>query len=620
MRHDNIQRSIQVKSKQGSTLSDHGFSDASSSEASAHWFLSGTCLNNAPLNALPGQAIKELKSFDDFGLLSGKILNQHATKNRNDVTHFPDQILSAENTSTTNSAVIPTTADPSELGGSCDSCEIEQVEEMIDQGYDLYAVLREMSTVEGQIIDSYASQAAMREDSKNVGHDFSVDSSANDSLVDQMAHAVPVPSSSVTSTCPRFDPDSRRNSRATAEEIIFALHSKDMPLLRSILMEKKWPYHRSIGYILDQLFEFIIRESSDTDEAVMFLRDFAVCNRRGYLHDIIGVRLALRVACESGSVSKAIEMLGVFRNMFLVKSPQVGPSKCHSSICLMDEFYTTLFSIGSVDEVEEAHRKMITLRFDRNSNAFIRCFTEFMLGKREISYVFNEWKHMSSRLGSTCAAELLWEGIFTKVTDPNKQAWLAGQLLAHCRQHDHPYVAVVNLIITLLRLKNLDEARSVFVKVAVPGRFFKQPLSHIARYEDCLETIENFASLMTECMFSEKRTTNEEKISVLSSKSVLTPELSSVLDSFYGVARKQHKLIKQRGAKRRLYRVDDEQLYELAEHVQLLWLKEAEKSNNVQSVDRLTLWSTSNNLELSPNIRRRIASLKGIEDFEQTSS
>lgn len=47
-------------------------------------------------------------------------------------------------------SAIPTTADPSELGGSSETGDAEQLEELLEQGYDVSAVINEVAATEGR--------------------------------------------------------------------------------------------------------------------------------------------------------------------------------------------------------------------------------------------------------------------------------------------------------------------------------------------------------------------------------------------------------------------------------------------------------------------------------------
>ncbi|PIO70174.1 hypothetical protein TELCIR_07978 [Teladorsagia circumcincta] len=82
-----------------------------------------------------------------------------------------------------------------------------------------------------------------------------------------------------------------------------------------------------------------------------------------------------------------------------------------------------------------------------------------------------------------------------------------------------------------------------------------------------LEIIENFADLVTQCMFSEKRKVKEVK-TMVENASVLSPELLSVLDSFYGVGRPKQQKFNRDDSKSKLHRVNDEQLIELSQFMQ----------------------------------------------------
>ncbi|KAK6059136.1 hypothetical protein COOONC_03240 [Cooperia oncophora] len=574
LRHQHHRLAREEHGRSSNLLYDLHYEEHFPAEEPNHWFLNQRPVGNMSLNSIPQQAIRELRSFDDFGVLSADVMRSSPEQTFYNATTFMDELMSYEMPSVTSADAIPTSADPSELGGSSESSDMEQLEELIDQGYDVSAVLRDMCAAPGETCAVASDMAA-----KPVKERKQNDSGTQSDLLLQRAidtrsahHEDSVPSSSEHSKTHRFDPEIHREMRASPAEIIDAVHSQDLALLRSILTERKWPDHRSIGAYLDQLFELVIRDSYDTDEAVMFLQDFAVCNRRGFLHDVNGVRLALRVARDSGSVEAASEMLRVFRNMFLVKSPV--PSKSATSSSVLDEFYSALCSIGPPDQVEAVHKLMNSLGFDKNSESFLRCVTKALVEKGDVRRAFDEWQRLSMRYGTTGGSELLWQGIFEAVDNRAEQARLAGKLLRHCCQQDHPFAVISSLVMALVHLKHLDTARAVLIKVAVPGRFFKKPLACVTRCEDSLEVIENFAGLVTQCMFSEKRKIKEVKESS-GSASILSPELSSVLDSFYGKGRPKQQSSNRDDSKRKLHRVNDEQLFELSQFVQSLWLEKA---------------------------------------------
>ncbi|VDM67062.1 unnamed protein product [Strongylus vulgaris] len=293
-----------------------------------------------------------------------------------------DHLLSHDVSYAVNFSSIPTTADPSELGGFVESGELEQLEELLDEGYDVSAVLSSMSgseststslssapqvstTVKDRPVPEYEG-GAYRKGTRRVISESerrqrrSASSLSTSIDTSPSAYECP-PSPSKFDSFVRFDPDVHRSSKATAHEIISAVDNQDFSTLRAILMEKSWPDHRSIGHHLDKIFELVIRDCQDTDEAMLFFRDFAASNRRAFLHDVNGIRLACRVACDSGSVDAAMDALRIFRNMFLVRSRE------------------SITDAGSVGEVERLHRLMVDQGFDRDSEIFVRASTQSML-------------------------------------------------------------------------------------------------------------------------------------------------------------------------------------------------------------------------------------------------
>ncbi|VDM59119.1 unnamed protein product, partial [Angiostrongylus costaricensis] len=151
-----------------------------------------------------------------------------------------------------------------------------------------------------------------------------------------------------------------------------------------------------------------------------------------------------------------------------------------------------------------------------------------------------------------------------------------GELLEHCRQYDHPSAIIANVLIVLIRLNQIDAARSIFTKVLI--FYFKDSCS-----------------------------------------SFLSTELLSKLDSFYGVGRQRHRRkFSHKEEKPKLHRIDDEQLFELCEFFLcdkpcfffLGQFSFSELSSDFQSIDRLVSWSVKNRLEISPEVNKRIVRMK----------
>lgn len=544
-----------------------------------HWLSYSNCLDDSSRREFSKHLIRQMKPCDDFGFLSTKLAYTAISQQRN------QSVIAEENHSLY--AEIPTTVDPSELGGSTESVDTEQMEGLLINGNEIETSREIMEKERSLSSDEFLLGSSFREVNSSNEYKWLF-------------------SQSVPLKVERFGPSKHRLIKATAEEIITALENEDLTLLRSILMEKKWPSHRAIGPQLDQLFDFIIRESIDTGEAVVFIQDFAACNHRGYLHDVIGVRLALRVAHESNSVTEALEVLRMFRSVFVVRSPAQPRAKYSAMVA--EEFYDALFHIGSKAEVEDASKLMVVLGFERNFASFIRAYTNFVIKSScDIYEAYDQWFQICARHGVMHGSELMWEELFTKVSDPVEQARLADQLLAHSRLYDHPFAAVSNLIIALVRLNDLASAKAVFSRVAVPGRFFKRSFSLMVRSKDSLAVIERFALLMSECMFSEKRYSLSTRLPAAST--FLASQLASVLDTFFGVSSRKKAARKER--KRKFHRINDEHLYDLAALVQNTWLERAEMTNDLPAVDRLVAWSCSNRIDIPPNASQRISSLKG---------
>ncbi|KAK6753038.1 hypothetical protein RB195_012566 [Necator americanus] len=596
------------------------------SEANVRLFLSSTSFNSSSSSSSPREH-QELKSFDKFGLLSSGCVTSSPFEVIPERT-FMDQLLSRDAPSRMHFSVsvIPTTADPSELGGSSESADPEQLEDLLDEGYEAPTALSDVTASEIQSDKIFCASPVSsalnnntrpekdsdrhNETKRMISEGRKRDSTAE--VLKSTTTSTPAcisisecPSSSKSEIPLRFDPDINRQAKASSEEVISAVYNQDLSSLRSILMEKNWPDQRSIGRHLDSLFELVIRDCYDVDEAMVFLQDFAASYRRNFLHDVNGVRLACRVAYDTRSVDAAKETLRVFRNMFLVKSP-----KFSTPTTVLENFYSSLLSIGSVDQVEMLHKVMIDGGFDTSSDIFIHVLSKSMLLKRDFPHAFGEWRRFSFKYGTTCASDLIWEGLLASVSDRKKQACFSDDLLSHCLQFDHPFAIVANLIVTLVRMKQTDAARMVFTKVSVPGRFFKKPLRNQFHHECVIQVIEDFASLIVDCMLADKRRTKKDIAAPASGPTFLSSDLLLVLDSFCSTGRQKKLRLSNKNEKRKLHRINDEQLFELVEFVQSLWLKKAESDGDTQAINRLVAWSMTNRLEIPPKLSNRIAQLK----------
>ncbi|KJH53702.1 hypothetical protein DICVIV_00131 [Dictyocaulus viviparus] len=575
----------------------------------SHWLGNNNQLGTSRSTRLSYYTLDQLKSLGSFGLLSTWDVDSDCT-GIGDTTSIDDNSNNGDSPKI-DLSFIPTTADLLELGGLMDYCDVEQQDGLLHQRFYRPRVLNDGITL------------SVKNDLTLLGHDLEPSSSSHHSRP-KFAHISkshtrkcerskneilgdpPSSSPSRTRCNMRFDPDDNRTCRASIEEIVTAVRNQDLSSLRSILTEKRWPDCRSIGAHLDHLFELIIRDCHDVDEALLFFQDFAVCNRRGFLHDLNGIRLACRVARETGSLSATMEILRVFRNMFLVRSPK---AMCSIPEKILEEFYGILCSVGSKSDMRKLHESMISHAFVDNSDIFVRVYTEILLQKDDFVSVFDEWKRLSSRYGTTCASDLMWKGIFISVSDITKRAKLTDELLAHCNQYEHPAAIIANLILVLTQLNQIDAARTIFLKVSVPGRFFKKPVLRIARSEDALRIIENFASLVTECMFAEKRRP-ECSGAYEQTSSFLSVELLSKLNRFYGMGRSKLKKSNRKSEKLKLYCINEEQLIELTEFIQLIWMQKAEVNNDNGAIDRLISWSTTNRVEIPPKIKQRIDLLR----------
>ncbi|EYC08962.1 hypothetical protein Y032_0063g3454 [Ancylostoma ceylanicum] len=580
------------------------------SETNTQWFSSRTSFD-ALFSKAPEHALEELNSFDEFGSLSSRNVKPTTSHIEAPERSFMDQLLSHDASSAINFSAIPTTADPSELGGCAESGDGEQLEELMEQGYDVTAVINDLAGAERQSTICGLEESNFRNGtavatSVTQRRQLGSASSLPSSLTSDCSSVHERPSPTEADIQVRFDPDIHRPIKATVEEIMSAVHNQDISLLRSILMEKSWPDQRTVGHYLDDLFDLVIRDCHDIDEAMVFFQDYAASNRRSFLHDVNGIRLACRAAHDTGSVSAAMETLRLFRNMFLVRSPVAA--KHVTPVLVLEQFYTSLSCIGTAAEMEQLHKMMIEWGFDDSSDVFIRTLTESVLKNRDFHCAFETWRSFSTRYGTTCASDLIWERLLVLVEDKKKQARFAGELLSHCLLYDHPFAVIADLLVTLVRMKRPDDARLVFTKVSVPGRFFRKPLQNLVQHEDSTHMLEDFASLVTDCMFAEKR--RSKSSTRISQTPFMSSDLLLVLDSFYGSGRPKQPEPLNRSEKKKLHRVNDLQLFELSELVQSLWLQKAEKSCDVQALDRLIAWSAANKLQISPKLMKRITKMK----------
>uniref|UniRef100_A0A0K0CU41 Uncharacterized protein n=1 Tax=Angiostrongylus cantonensis TaxID=6313 RepID=A0A0K0CU41_ANGCA len=248
---------------------DSTVAEQTPSHVSSHWFATGNPFYDSHPLELTNETIWEGKSFDDFGLLSSWNVNLTSAELLACTTPFANRLMSCDSPSGVTVSAIPTTVDPSELGGLTECGDMDQ-HELFDQRYYQSPVLHEDTASQVQKFSDRSSAANERP--KCVDSMSSLPVSYERSRIQYPVDSSQ-PSLPEVSYIKRFDPDINRTCRSTAEEIIAVVRNQDLSLLRSILTEKKWPNHRSIGAHLDDIFELVVRDSHDTDEAVLFFRD-----------------------------------------------------------------------------------------------------------------------------------------------------------------------------------------------------------------------------------------------------------------------------------------------------------------------------------------------------------
>lgn len=437
----------------------------------------------------------------------------------------------------------------------------------------------------------------------------------------------PSPSTSTSTTLPvpmplRFDPPGDRVLVAEADELMDAVYTEDASELRSLLHTKRWP---ESGFNRSTVFDFIVEKSLDTEEALMFFRDYATSNRRNFVADKQIIALATRAVEESG-VSEAKKILALARNMFISRAPQ---NRSRSSRKYLEKLYNSALSRGSVSDAQQLLETVLEKQFDNESELFLRSATAMLVTRREsFSSLFSTWSALSIRFGSNEAVDLIWEcALKDSDTIDKDSAKEIGQILSHSRTFDHPFSSLAEMICAYVRLDKMDQAAAVFSKVSISGRHFRRPLSRLmsssSRPDDItdmsssIRQIEGLADLVSRCMYGERRrggrrkTEDGAETAAESKKSALSASVTSVLEQFYGVAgRKPQTKSPKKTEKRKLHRVDEEQLHELSENLQDAWITLALRARDVSSAERCLLWSQKNRVNISEKTIKKVDMLK----------
>lgn len=390
------------------------------------------------------------------------------------------------------------------------------------------------------------------------------------------------------------------------------IEKKDFSTLCQSLQQSSWPEHlfqhpgrydRRINAVLESAME----HSISADEASKILDVFAKSHPNACISDKVLLHVVARVASEN-DVEATISSVEHMGKMCLTRQRK---QNFKSTDQALERVYEKVLEKETISTANNVLSSCISNKFDRSAETFMRTALKNAREKKSDFYTtMKVWTELSDLHGTTSGVDQMW--MLAIETEDSASSMIEKKrrrkegmarrfelLLNHCQKSDHPFASVAQMIFAFVRTNRLEEAEEIFKRISVSGRFFIRPLAEIANLRE-IETIERFAELITRCMLLERKRGKKEKAEE-EKVSKLDEGVLKVLDTFYGIGNRK-KVVKTFGKKqkRKIHRIDEEQLHDLTSELQVVWAKCAVSKNSQESAAKLSSWCDVNRIDRDP--------------------
>ncbi|CAI5452032.1 unnamed protein product [Caenorhabditis angaria] len=553
--------------------------------------------------------IREVFSFDDFGLLSTRSASIETLESEKT---FLDQILKND------TFIIPTTIDQKEVFG------YDQALEMFAEGADLELLAEDLASIE----ESSSSTTSIVTPKKSVREEkLEKDEEEEESLfkipkkaqaLDQfMIYPEIIPNQQFTSQWTEKQLEDMTHIPTTSKESIKVVEKFELSLevlegmmdnksiseIEQELKNGEWPEYlfedRKLIARSNRVLRYIVKEMESLEAIEIILSTFAKKSMLSVISDDIILHLTTRFS-KVLPPRQTIDKLEYLTT--LCCSKELKPAKLLIQQSL-EELYNEL-----LQKDPKIGKDLLTicskLNFDKSAEIFLRVLAE---NATHFDKDFETWKMFSLKYGSTSGVRSFWKLVLKSEENGGKKR--INEILNHSNKSDHPFSTMARIICTFVEMNQMERAIEVFKLISVSGRHFRNPLLEWVD-ENNLECIERLAQLVEDGMIAERRRTTKKKIvdeNKTDKKSEVPSTLIEAISKFCGIVEKKPKKFVDRKAKRKIHRVDEEQLHELCEALQKAWWKCSKSSENPEATSkRLVEWSQRNRLDLDEKLEKEL--------------
>uniref|UniRef100_A0A1I7UVG1 L-2-hydroxyglutarate dehydrogenase, mitochondrial n=1 Tax=Caenorhabditis tropicalis TaxID=1561998 RepID=A0A1I7UVG1_9PELO len=352
----------------------------------------------------------------------------------------------------------------------------------------------------------------------------------------------------------------------------------------------------------DTILRFVMNMSVDHEEAETFFKTYTDSHIKAVVPDDVLLHLTSKSITPASDISEIV--LKLERSTSLVRCRELRPNRFLVNIRLTD-LYTV-----AIQKSPSTSSKLLTsclkLEFDRSADIFMKCFGELQSLDDNFLKSFGEWKKLSKKYGTLQGIDNYWIAALNSEGPIEKRI---EALLSHSKTSEHPFATMARMICAFVKSNQLDKALEVFQTVSISGKHFKQPLESFVEKKD-LKCIEQLATLVERGMIAERRRGGGQratnKTSVEKEKTrLLSDGVHAVLTKFYGVSGQKKTKFVDKKLKKKIHRVDEQQLHELCKAIQNAWIQCADGK---ESLERLVVWCKSNRVEIDEKMQKRINS------------
>uniref|UniRef100_A0A7E4UN04 Pentatricopeptide repeat-containing protein n=1 Tax=Panagrellus redivivus TaxID=6233 RepID=A0A7E4UN04_PANRE len=531
---------------------------------------------------------------------------------------------------------IPTTVEPSELGGAEDgSGRVHSFFGSLAEGTDVGAALMDLAESSEPVplvSDSFTETVPATVDTKKrLVRYLPLNSAEFD--VKPVLNESTLPSEEVVSTDPttlRFKPDSNRFEPACRDVLRSAIANGNLDEIRAELSRFTWPAIGISGPLLSNIFKLFasnMKSEEDVTEMLALMTDLAKAHPRANIPDAVTLQLLAKV-CAATNPDHAISAAKDIRRIFSAHSEMPSMRRANRAAPAAVALFEAAFAheSSSMHSVARMADALIELHLLDNKDVFLEVATRSLVKRLGFKQLFGAWAAYAVAEGTVAGAHVLFEAALTAKSIPRKlQERQISQILEVYETVKSPGDGVAQLILSLMATGRLMDAEVLWFKLAVDCGHFIRPLRQWATEpKDAAVNaihIQQFATLVETCVLAEiKPKKRSKKAAVVEDKleseaiesavseqpepvdAMPTGNMAFLINAWRPTGRKPKFVTKK---KYRRHKVKADQLDKLISTIQTVWIRIAENNASPGDVDNLRTFLTKNHFAMTPGTQRR---------------